>query len=292
MRGRYTPRPEGVREVLSRLFVSRGGVMVTDSRYQPGEYELLPYGHLLVLRRSGPHRRVWRVDGRTLEGTVGADAAGVMPAGRPLAFEVPETIETLSVALRESFVERIAERAGVDYGRLEVLCSPAVTDPALARLMRSFLPETEGLGGELYAEGLAVQIAVHLLRRHSSLGSSNAQELARGPTGPVPKRAISRALDYVNDNLAGGLSLEEMAGAAGYSPHHFARLFKDATGMPPHRYVVGRRVEMAVGLLAGTDLPLVEVARMCGFSGQSHMGKSVKALTGATPARLRREARR
>jgi AraC-like DNA-binding protein len=64
------------------------------------------------------------------------------------------------------------------------------------------------------------------------------KEVARGPAGLVQKRAISRALEYVQDNLAGNLSLQELAGAAGYSPHHFARLFKEATDLPPHRYVV------------------------------------------------------
>lgn len=118
------------------------------------------------------------------------------------------------------------------------------------------------------------------------------KEVAPGPADPVQKRAISRALEHVNDNLAGKLSLQELAGAAGYSPHHFARLFKEATGLPPHRYVVGERVGRARRLLEGTELPLAEVARMCGFSSQAHMGKRVRALTGATPAQLRREVRR
>lgn len=234
------------------------------------------------------------MDGRTLEGTVGADTAGVVPAGQPFAFEVQETIETFSVVLREGFVERTAEQAGVDYEQVEVLSSLYVADPQLARLMRSFLPEIKNrnLGSELYAEALASQLAVHLLRHHSSLGRRHKLKVVRPPTHQVSRRAISRVRDYVNDNLAGSLSLAEMAEAAGYSPHHFARLFKDATGLTPHRYVVGRRVEVAKNLLEATELSLAEVARLCGFSDQSHMGRNVKALTGATPARLRRESRR
>ena len=249
---------------------------------------------MLALRRSGPRRRVWREDGRTLEGVVGTDDVGLVPAGRPFTFEIQETIETFSVVLREDFVGRIAEQAGADPARAEVLGGVSVGDPLLASLVLSFLPEVEDgrLGGELYAEALATQLAVHLLRQHSSLGRRVARELAREPAGPAPKQAISRALDYVNDNLAGGLSLEELAGVAGYSPHHFARLFKEATGCPPHRYVLNERVGKAKGLLETTQLPLIEVARMSGFSGQSHMGRTIKALTGATPARLRRESRR
>ncbi len=288
-------RPKSVYEVLSRSSVSAEGVQVVSRRFPPGEYERpTSQWHLLALRPSGPDRRVWRLDGLTLEGTTGPDDVGVVAAGRPLTFEVRATIEVLSVVLHEGFVRRIAERAGVDPGRVEVLGGPSADDPQLARLVRSFLPEMGGggLGGELHAEDVASQLAVHLLRRHSSLGRRHKREVARASAGPVPKRAISRALDYVNDNLAGRLSLKELAGAAGYSPNHFTKLFKDATGLPPHRYVVGRRVEMARSLLEGTELSLAEVARMSGFASQSHMGRAVKALTGATPARLRRESRR
>jgi AraC family transcriptional regulator len=56
-----------------------------------------------------------------------------------------------------------------------------------------------------------------------------------------------------------------MAAAARLSPYHFARQFKAATGLPPHRYVIARRVERAKQLLqAGTDLPLAEVAAHAG----------------------------
>ena len=287
-------RPKSVLEALSRSFVSTGGVLVASSRFPPGQYKPASRGHLLALRPSGPHRRVWLVEGRTLEGTANADDIGVVPAGQPVTFEVLETTEALSVAVREDFVGRIAEGAGADPARLEVPGGLSVYDPVLAHIVRSFVPEMGGggLGGELYAEALATQLAVHLLRRHSSLGRRGARELDRVPSGPFPNRAISRAVNRIHDDLAGKLHLEELAGAAGYSPHHFARLFKEATGLPPHRYVLRERVRRARGLLENTELPMAEVAQMCGFSNQSHMGRAVKALTGATPARLRREARR
>lgn len=294
-------RPRSVREVLSRSLAVQGSVLVVEdagevagTRLLPGEYPSPFWGHLLALRLSGPHRRVWRVDGRTSEGTVGADDVGVVPAGQPFSFEIREATETLSVVLREGFVGQIAERAGVDHERAEVLSSLRAPDPPLARLVRSFLPELGGggLGGKLYAEALANQLAVYLLRHHSSLGRRHKAEIVRPPAGPVPKRAVSRALDYIGDNLSGTLSLAHLAEAAGYSPNHFAKLFGEATGLPPHRYIVKERVEKARGLLEGTELPLAEVARLCGFSGQSHMGRAVKTVTGATPARLRRESRR
>ena len=96
----------------------------------------------------------------------------------------------------------------------------------------------------------------------------------------------------MEDGLAGDLSLAELAREANLSPHHFARLFKESTGLPPHRYVVGRRVERAKGLLAGTDLPIADVSRRAGFATQAQLNHHLKRLLGLTPAAFRRQSRR
>src|SRR5262249_22425905 len=65
----------------------------------------------------------------------------------------------------------------------------------------------------------------------------------------------------VEEHLDAGLTLEQLAAAAHLSVYHFARQFKAATGLPPHQYVILRRVERAKQLLqGGGDLSLAEVA--------------------------------
>ena len=92
--------------------------------------------------------------------------------------------------------------------------------------------------------------------------------------------------------LDAGLTLEQMAAAAHLSVYHFARQFKAATGLPPHQYVILRRVERARQLLqAGTDLSLAEVALHAGFSDQSQLSHHFKRLVGVTPRRFRTPAR-
>ena len=69
-------------------------------------------------------------------------------------------------------------------------------------------------------------------------------------------------------------------------------LNKTATGLPPHQYVIARRVERAKQLLrAGTDLALAEVAACAGFSDQSQFCQHFKRLTGVTPGQFRMRAR-
>ena len=71
------------------------------------------------------------------------------------------------------------------------------------------------------------------------------------------------------------------------SPFHFLRTFRDATGLPPARYVQARRVESAKALLVDPAMPLAQVAYACGFASQSHFGAVFKAHTGATPGAWR-----
>ncbi len=76
------------------------------------------------------------------------------------------------------------------------------------------------------------------------------------------------------------------------SPYHFARQFKAATGLPPHQYVIARRIERAQQFLQrGGDLSLAEVAAHAGFSDQSQFSHHFKRLVGVTPGQFRTPAR-
>jgi AraC-like DNA-binding protein len=69
--------------------------------------------------------------------------------------------------------------------------------------------------------------------------------------------------------------------------YHFARQFKNATRLPPHQYLILRRVERAKQLLqAGSGLSLAEVAAHSGFSDQSHLSRHFKRLVGVSPAAI------
>ena len=82
-----------------------------------------------------------------------------------------------------------------------------------------------------------------------------------------------------------------MAAVARLSPYHFARQFKAATGLPPHQFVLARRVERAQQLLqGGAGSSLAQVAARAGFSDQSQFSRHFKRLVGVTPGRFRTPA--
>ena len=114
----------------------------------------------------------------------------------------------------------------------------------------------------------------------------------RGRDGALPRGRLRAVVEYVEGHLDAGPSLGRMAAVARLSPYHFARQFTAATGLPPHRYVIARRVERAKQLLqGGDDFSLAEVAARAGFSDQSQFCRHFKRLVGVTPGRFRMHTR-
>jgi AraC family transcriptional regulator len=144
-----------------------------------------------------------------------------------------------------------------------------------------------GAGGPLAAESLAHVLAVHLIRHVLA-----PRRPARTRHGTLPRAKLRAVVEYIEEHLDAGPTLEQMAVIVRLSPYYFARQFKRATGLPPHQYVLARRIERAKELLqGGGDLSLAEVAAGAGFSDQSQFSHHFKRLVGVTPGQFRTPAR-
>ncbi len=91
----------------------------------------------------------------------------------------------------------------------------------------------------------------------------------------------------VRQNPALGWPLRDAADAAGYSPFHFSRVFKNLVGYGFHEYVDRCRTECAVDLLCTTDQAVDQVATSCGFGTTQGLRESVKEYLGLVPSELR-----
>ncbi|WP_017904232.1 AraC family transcriptional regulator [Pseudomonas asplenii] len=94
-------------------------------------------------------------------------------------------------------------------------------------------------------------------------------------------------VDYIDNRLDQPLSLGELAGLCALSEYHFARMFRHSFGLPPHQYVLARRLERARNLLRSSAQPLGEIALACGFASASHFTNRFRQALGATPGQYR-----
>src|SRR5262249_19290568 len=111
--------------------------------------------------------------------------------------------------------------------------------------------------------------------------------LAEGAGAALPGSRLRRVTAYIDDNLQGTLRLAELCAVVHMSPYHFARLFRQSTGTPPHRFVRDRRIAQARRLLANEALSIGETARGVGFRTASHFSTVFRRASGATPTAYR-----
>jgi AraC family transcriptional regulator len=246
--------------------------------------------HWLILFARPPEEQDLLYEGVKRHVPPPAGAVSLVPAGTPARWRCSGRRDFLHIHLEPGLVGRVAAEAfGMDPARLTVPPLDGLDLPPLRAAMGAVGAELTagGVGGPLAAESLANVMAVHLLRHVLAPRSP-----ARGREGTLPRGRLRAVVEYIEEHLDAGPTLEQLAAVARLSVYHFARQFKAATGLPPHQYVILRRVERARQLLqAGPDLSLAEVAMHAGFSDQSQFTRHFKRLIGVTPGQFQMSAR-
>lgn len=108
---------------------------------------------------------------------------------------------------------------------------------------------------------------------------------------PELMRRLLRAKDRMDGASHERWPIERLAQVSAVSPAHFARSFKTAFGIPPHRYLLSRRIERAVALLRDTELPVTEIALQTGWLSLGTFGRIFRDITGASPGVIRARER-
>src|ERR1700741_1289765 len=107
------------------------------------------------------------------------------------------------------------------------------------------------------------------------------------PQDPELLRRLLRAKDRMDAASHEDWPVRRLARVSGVSAAHFARSFKQAFGVPPHRYLLTRRIERASALLRDTDLTITEIAFQTGWDSLGTFGRTFRDITGESPGELR-----
>ncbi len=158
-------------------------------------------------------------------------------------------------------------------------------DKHLQTLIQALLIEVEsgGPNGRLYADTLSTALSLHFVNHYG-----NSISLNLPVTRTIERQRIGQVIDYIEAYLTEDLSLTDLALVSGFSKFHFARVFKQAVGTTPYRYLMMRRVERATIALKKAALKanpgaIAQIAHEFGFADQSHFTRVFKQVKGTTP---------
>lgn len=128
---------------------------------------------------------------------------------------------------------------------------------------------------DLYGDGLTVALFIDLMKIAKRSGRKRSQLAAW---------QLRRAVDFIEENFARNVRLEELADLTGLSQSHFSHAFKASTGVAPHQWHMNARVERAKQMLVESEGPLTSIAAETGFADQAHFTRVFRKTVGTTPA--------
>jgi AraC-like DNA-binding protein len=153
----------------------------------------------------------------------------------------------------------------------------AIRDPALARRLAYAHRLLEAHGEPLAAETAMLDALSMLLVRH-------ARSRPRPHRIAADDARVAAMKAHLSGNLTEALRLAELAAEVGLSPFHAARLFAQATGLPPHAWRNQVRLQRALAPLRA-GVPVADVAAASGFADQSHFTRHFRRMFGVPPGR-------
>lgn len=236
--------------------------------------------HTLSVYLNGAENSLRRQGARTV-GSESSNSVCLMPANLTTSWDVHGPIALLHFYFSDAHLSQLIEQVWDKDGRSVQLDEiDFAQDALLTQLFCTTLGQSNWQDplDQLALDSATQTALIHTLRHYSQKHLPTLR-----PTGGLPTWQLKRVVEFIEQHLNQPLTLTDMAEVTGLSDYHFARMFKQATGYPPHRYVLHRRLTRARQLLAGTPLNMTEIALRCGFGSSSHFSNRFRAETGVSP---------
>ena len=240
----------------------------------------------LGLYTAGRHRIRRRMGGRVVEGWSDPGTLNMTPPNVDGSWEAEASSHAIVLTIPDAFLSRvIAEHWEAEPRGVEIVPQFLARDRVIEAVMtRLALKAQHGFHSDsLYVASACEFLAHHIIDGYSSLSKSEPRY-----SGGLGRR-LNAIVDYIEANLARPIALRELAGLAGVSARHFERAFRQSLELPPHAYVLRRRVSAARGLLLGqAALTMEQIAKRVGFSSASHLASAFRRHEGYSPTQFRR----
>jgi AraC family transcriptional regulator len=283
--------PEWVPGILLSSSENLGweGISHRSYHYSGQDVPIPPIDHYMIVKYTNAHTPMQRCfDGKWTKRTCSSGDISLLTSLSDSHWHWTQEIEVSHVYITNELMSKVACEV-LDRPIKDVLLHDELQlhDPVLLNLVDSVQNEAAAgnMGGSLYAESLAIQLAVHLLRNYANIivkECSLANLLSNHQ-----KRLL---VDYINSHIHVKFRVEDLANLLGMGLWTFTKKFSESFSCTPHSFITSLRVEKAKKMLTEGNYAIKEVAYDCGFSDQAHLTRVVRASLGVTPGQLRRSA--
>jgi len=242
--------------------------------------------HVLGMHFGPPVNADCSVGGTRMRGVQKPGDIGVIPAGMDGSWEDDADCRILRLSLRPSLLEEVAQQMGRRFTKVELIPRFGLRDTrieAIAWAIKADL-EADTPSDPLYIDLLGNALAVRLVE----LAFSHISHSESSSTPRLSARQLRILIDFIETNLDKKLHLADLASVVGVGTTRLKTLFRNSTGTPVHRYVIGRRIEYARAMLSTTKMRASDVALAAGFTHQSHMASTMRRVLGHAPGDITR----
>lgn len=170
------------------------------------------------------------------------------------------------------------------FKKNNIIIKRLVRDPYLSEIVNKMIEEyyKNDEFSKYIIQGYGHLLIMHLYRNHS-YKTINYDHYTQNYA------LLNEAIKYIQDNYTKNITLQELADIANVSKYYFCNVFKEFTDQTFKEYLNSIRINKAIELLSTTDIPITEIAFLCGFNDSNYFSRKFHQITGKTPLITREE---
>ena len=216
----------------------------------------------------------------------GPDHMCLMPQNFESTWDLRDSLTFVHLYYTEQHLQRVAEQVW-DREPSQITLNPQsfVADPQIAMIYRHFLLNGAWQNRENH---LQMSTATTLLLNHLIKNYSHTEWQVTEVKGGLSPYSLKQLLEWIDQHIQQSLTLSDLAEQTQLSEYHFAHMFKQSMHMPPHQYVMQRRLELAHQALQHTSANMTDISEQYGFSSSSHFSHRFKKYFGYSPSQMRK----
>src|SRR6266446_3649459 len=232
-----------------------------------------------LVKRTGADQPQWATP---TTGAIWLCPIGVGAGTITITAPIPET---LHLYLPTALFRRLSDDFNlIGEPARSIRHAAGIRDEVIEQIGRSILSEMteETSTGRMFVDTASLTLAARLIHKYRAIGTP--------PVGvhKLDHARLRRVLEYISAHIANEITVTDLAGVAGLSIFHFARMFTIAVGISPRRYIGRMRLDQAMAEIAGGRSSLAKVAFDARFSSQASFTRAFRRAAGMSPGEYRR----